>query len=799
MARATGPFVLPEDVSISSVEDLARDVRYAVGASSGDFAVARPHSRSRVTIVDAATAELLESFRAPQSIVDAIIAFSRRRGTDAETTLIDAFPQLRGLVRDGFLVPADSSRSESIAPHLALGTRVSGFEVISCVNAVEDTEVYQVRDTNGGHGALKIAAPSDAPAAGEGIRHEARILELLNDAPVPRLLAAGAHQDRPFLITEWCSGVRPDVVAREPTGAPADRARLLLDLARAIVDAYAIVHAHRVVHGDVHPRNILVDAARRITILDFALARVTAGDGADATVPRGGVYEYMEPEYARAAATALPAPRATELSDQYSVAALLFRLFTDASYLEFSSLRETRVHRQIALNPPRTFAQCGVPSWPDVEVVLAKALSKNAERRYQSMTEFSCALSQARHPHRPRPPRQATRVFDELVKRTLRRFGPDGELLRDGLRTPPFASVNFGAAGIAWAMYRLACVEDRPDLLALAEIWLQRARDYSDHPDAFSCDAVGVHRDLIGEVSLYYSLCGLSCVEASLALAMGDMPTHDAAVGRFMERSTIACDNPELSFGRSGTLLGCALLAEAQWSNDSARAMAIRALGDSTMQWLTDWMSRQEAISAGSTLRNLGMAHGWAGLCYAVSRWSLLRGLDAPLGIAERLDELGTCAEPSGRGVRWRWVDDAAADLGDSTMSMPGWCNGAAGFVHLWTCAYSLLRTDRFLELAELAAWEVWEHEGRVPSLCCGLTGRAYALLNFFRYTGESVWLDRAHHLAMEAARRTLRGDDGEFPDSLFKGELGVTLLAVELARPAEARMPFFEPEGWPH
>lgn len=789
MSRAMGPFVVPDDVSIGSAEDLAKGVRHAVGASTGDFAVARPHSRARVMIVDSATAELLESFRTPQSIVDAVLAFSRRRGTDPEATLIDAFAQLRDLVRNGFLVSADSQRSQPIAPHLAPGTRVSGFEVVSCVNALEDTELYQIRDESGRYAALKIAAASDSPEVGEGIRHEARILGRLNDAPVPRLLTSGAHDDRPFLITTWCSGVHPDIVARESTGDPADRARLLA-LARAIVDAYAILHAHRVAHGDVHPRNILVDATGRITILDFALGQVTSAEGADAKVPRGGVHEFMEPEYARAVMTGQPVPRATELSDQYSVAGLLFRLFTNASYLDFS-LREATVHRQISLSPPRSFAQCGAPSWPDVEAVLTKALSKNAERRYQSMTVFSCALARARNPRLSHRSRRSTRVFDELAKRTLRRFGPDGELLRDGLRTAPFASVNFGAAGIAWAMYRLACVEDRADLLALAAIWLQRARDYSDHPDAFSCDATGVRRDLVGEVSLYHSRCGLSCVEVSIAGATGDVRTHDGAVARFLEGSAVHCDNPELAFGRAGTLLGCALLAEAQWSKRSTQALAIGALGDRTMRGVIDWMSRQGSIATCSSLTNLGMAHGWAGLCYASARWCLLTGVDAPSGVTQRLEELAACAEPSGRGVRWKWVDGAA--------SMPGWCNGGAGFVHLWTAAYDLLRSDRFLEVAELAAWEAWEHTNRAPSLCCGLTGRAYALLNLFRHTGDPVWLDRAHHLATEAARRTLDGDDSEFPDSLFKGVLGVTLLAADLARPAEARMPFFEAEGWPH
>ena len=129
---------------------------------------------------------------------------------------------------------------------------------------------------------------------------------------------------------------------------------------------------------------------------------------------------------------------------------------------------------------------------------------------------------------------------------------------------------------------------------------------------------------------------------------------------------------------------------------------------------------------------------------------------------------------------------------------MPGWCNGAAGFVHLWTTAHRLFGDAQFARLAELAAWESWEHRSDAGGLCCGLAGRAYALLKLFRTTGESVWLDRAWQLAARSAGQAPTTGEGQFPDSLYKGEVGLALLAADLEKPAEAFMPFFEPEGWP-
>ena len=582
------------------------------------------------------------------------------------------------------------------------------------------------------------------------LEHEAGLLGRLDGVVAPRLLASGRFEGRAFLITEWCRGVPPVVAAEELRSVRRGPDRPgLLRLAGAIVGAYAALHARGVVHGDVHPRNLLIDASGRATILDFGLARLDRKHRGRAQVPRGGVAQYLEPEYARAILAKSSPPPATRLSDQYGVAALLFRLLTSSSYLEFS-LQQDAALRQIAEDEPRPFVHCGVAPWPDVEAALRQALSKDPAARYRSMRRLSERLARAQVPRVKLPARRPTRVFQQLRKRFRSRVGMDGPLLTAGLETPPLASVNLGAAGLAWAAYRFACIEGEPEWLALAEIWLQRARELSSHPNAFSYSAAGLTPDLVGRTSLLHSRCGVHCVEAAVAGALGDAHRQGLAMRNFVTGSTAACDKVELAFGAAGTLLGCALLWEGAWAQDSGPATLTRGLGNRTMRDLTAWIEHQDAVTAGQ-FRNLGIAHGWAGVLYAILRWCDSTGCAPPAVVAARLSQIGECAEPSGRGVRWPWLDSRAEHAASATM--PGWCNGAAGMVHLWTAAHRLFGDERFARLAELAAWEAWEHPSRVRSLCCGLAGRAYALLKHFRYTGASVWLDRAWQLAERAAR----------------------------------------------
>ncbi|HVR98383.1 MAG TPA: lanthionine synthetase LanC family protein, partial [Thermoanaerobaculia bacterium] len=97
--------------------------------------------------------------------------------------------------------------------------------------------------------------------------------------------------------------------------------------------------------------------------------------------------------------------------------------------------------------------------------------------------------------------------------------------------------------------------------------------------------------------------------------------------------------------------------------------------------------------------------------------------------------------------------------------------------------------------LAEGAAWHAWEDPDTSGNLCCGLAGRAYALLHLHRHGGGPEWLARARRLAGRAARTIDRTTDA--PDSLYRGRTGVAALAADLAHPEAGVMPFFEEEGW--
>lgn len=785
----TDPLLLPPDVLLVPVADLSDELRGQLRCEEGDYAVTRPRSRQPSRVVDAEAAALIGEFKSPRTIVEAVLRYSLAREVDPEETLEQAYPLLQGLVSSGFLVAEGDAGAESIHPTLHPGDEIAGFEVVECVQGLEDTELYQARSLErpGVFAAFKIERPASAGKTGL-FEREAAILEHLAGGGAPRLLASGDVEGRCYLAIEWLPGVDA-VTAAEELRRAGDRAGLLA-LCRAIAHAYAGLHERGVIHGDVHPRNVLVAMDGTVRLIDFGIARWDGIPDRLARVGRGGVGFYFEPEYALAVQAGLAPPDATPAGEQYGVAALLHLVAAGVHYRDFS-LEKKEMLRQIAEEPPLSFAARGIEPWPEFEACLARSLGKDPEERFASLANLAASLDRAAMAADPiRGPRPASSPIEALLARVLERIGPEGPLLAAGLPEAPRASINYGSAGIAYACLRLAQTREDPALLSLADLWSTRALRDVDQEESFYNPALHLGPEILGRISPYHSATGVFCVQALVAHAQGDRGTQREAVGAFVAAAKKPCENLDLTLGRSGALLAAALLLDTAPED----ASLLTALGDGFLSDLWQELDAQPPIARYERLANLGIAHGWAGYLYASLQWCRASGTARPTRLEERLAELAATAQPWGRGVRWPWYGVEEGHR-DSAGSMPGWCNGSAGFVFLWTLAHRELGDSRWLALAEAAAIHAWEAPDGNGSLCCGLAGRAYALLNHHRHGGGHEWLVRARDLANRAALDIEKNSERE--DSLYKGKIGVALLAVDLAHPETAAMPFFEEEGW--
>lgn len=768
-------WVLRGDVEILPVAELAAELRDRLDADATDFTVSRPSSRSPAKLVEARAADLLRRFREPRTPAEVIVAFSRENGIEPQEILEDTYLLLRRFASQRFLLPADAAaRADEAA--LAPGEQILGLTVLRDVHRTDDTEIYLVRTSADGFAALKLEKNRGADSAG-ALEREAAVLRRLGGKGSPRLLGQGTVDGRRYLLSSWVSGVDAATAAAEWRVSPGAAVRTRqLELCHRIATAYADLHRRDVVHGDVHPRNVFVDDLGGVTLLDFDLARLLDDETEDKP-PRGGVPFYYEPEHARALLDGEPPGPATPAGEQYALATLLYFLVTGTTYLDFH-LERRKTLRQILTEDPVPFARRRLEE-PRLEAVLRRALAKAPEERFASLDELCSALAETlpRNAPRERSPALFLPSADRLtavLERFLETSRDEAEGAEPELDTRMDASVGRGAAGVAYALLRIACQRDDPLLLARADRWAHRAA-------AAEADAA----------SFLYGASGIFVVQAMIAHATGEPTAQAETIGRFVEASGHPPPDESLALGTAGTLLAAALLLPTLSPTVRQSPSPLRRLGVRALDRLSSYMAGQAPLSEAS-FDLLGMAHGWAGLLYAVLQWCQATGDAPPSAVTVRLAEMAELAEPAGRGLRWRRRLDPTED--HAPRSSAGWCAGSAGYVLLWTLAARTCAEPSYLKLAAGAAADAWDSPEAISDLCCGLAGRAYGLLHLYRQTGERLWLERARLLGNRAAERRLFPLDE--PHSLFKGATSLALLAADFTRPEEALFPFCESVG---
>ena len=657
------------------------------------------------------------------------------------------------------------------------GARVDRFVVAAQLPPGRHASVLQARDRDRTFVALKLATTS---IGAELVDREARLLQTVEAKPGPAFVGAGNADGRPFIATTWLHGAGVRVVASEirEQGPPGET----LGLCCRIVQAYAELHGRGIVHGQVHPRHLLVDGDGSVRLLDFSLA-ASGGDVPPAARVAARFHSLSAPEQAEALLHGEHLPL-TAAAEQYSVAALLYLLITGRMYARFD-LERRALARDIMASAPLPFGDQEFAPWPELEAVLGRALSKDPGARYASMRGLRRALESLT---RSAEGRRSALVASVQAPHSamLDAFWRDVSSEEAPISlAAPTCSVNFGAAGVAFALIRLGKLTGNPAAFERAERWLSSAERRRTDADAFE-DGDELTSEVVGTVSPLHNASGVVAVRAFLSQATGDHARQQTALDEFRAVTMGPCAELDLTLGRSSVLLFAALLyagADRRWPATQRLESYAEELCRGIWRDLAD-----------ASMTYFGIAHGWAGVAYATMMWAEARGTEPPPEVRGVLDMLAGVAEPHERGSRWPLTPP---DGHAGAEYWPGWCHGNAGYVFLWHLAQAIYREEVFGELAERAAW-LLDYRLGVGNLCCGRAGQAYAALNHYRNTGEERWRARAIEIAGRQSTADAEVHDAKTPLSLYKGQTALALLAIELDCPERAAMPLFEFEPDP-
>jgi serine/threonine protein kinase/Tfp pilus assembly protein PilF len=148
--------------------------------------------------------------------------------------------------------------------------------------------------------------------------------------------------------------------------------------------AEGLEHAHQmgIVHRDIKPANLLVDVRGNLWITDFGLARLQSEAGPTMTGDLVGTLRYMSPEQALAIRG-----QVDHRTDIYSLGVTLYELLTLKP--AFSGSDRQELLQQIAFEEPRPPRQLHPAVPADLEMILLKAMAKEADDRYVTAQELA--------------------------------------------------------------------------------------------------------------------------------------------------------------------------------------------------------------------------------------------------------------------------------------------------------------------------------------------------------------------------------------------------------------------------
>ncbi len=255
-----------------------------------------------------------------------------------------------------------------------LGTQFAGYRIEGVVGRGGMGVVYRATELALERPvALKLIAPELAgdESFRERFLRESRLAASIDHAGILPVYAAGEADGELFLATRFVPGT--DLRSLIDDGPlPGERA---IGLVGQVADALDAAHERGLVHRDVKPGNVLVDAADHCYLCDFGLTTQLVDGGTTATGRLAGSLDYLAPEQIRRG-------EVDGRADQYALACLLYELLSGTPPFRRDTEAQTLwAHMQEEPAP--------LLAYDELDPVFARALAKEPEGRYEDCNAFA--------------------------------------------------------------------------------------------------------------------------------------------------------------------------------------------------------------------------------------------------------------------------------------------------------------------------------------------------------------------------------------------------------------------------
>jgi serine/threonine-protein kinase len=259
---------------------------------------------------------------------------------------------------------------------LSLGEQLDHYRIDGVVARSAMTTIFRAVDLRTNRPvAIKMPHPElqADPTFSDRFRREEEIGETLEHPGVIKVIS-GQNRSRPYIVMEWFEGRPLRQIMAEGKLPPERAVRIVI----AICQALEYIHNHGIVHRDLRPEHILVDAEDHIKLIDFGAAgqaaarRITFTNISQIT----GGSEYISPEE-------LKGKRGDARTDIYAAGLILYEMVTGRKPFSESDAFDRILNHPV---PPR---EIDAAISPQLQEVIYRALEREPRNRYANAHDFA--------------------------------------------------------------------------------------------------------------------------------------------------------------------------------------------------------------------------------------------------------------------------------------------------------------------------------------------------------------------------------------------------------------------------
>jgi len=316
-----------------------------------------------------------------QAAAEALVAAALARGADDNLTvqlarvmqLPQAEPYRLHSQREGLALP----------PALAAGAQFEGYALVRELYASARSQVFLALDQASGR-QLVLKLPStdlrDNPDYLDRFVLEEWVARRVDSPHVVKAAPQDRARQHVFVAMEYVEG---HTLAQWMTDHPAPPLDAVRRIVGQIASGLQALHRKEMLHQDLRPENLMIDAQGTVKLIDLASAHVAGlaeGAGNDRATEMLGSLQYTAPEY-------FTGDGGSPASDLFSLGVITFQMLTgQLPYgLAVTRVRHPRDLHRLQLVPLRSLRP-DLPPW--LEAVLRKALQPRPLRRQEALSEF---------------------------------------------------------------------------------------------------------------------------------------------------------------------------------------------------------------------------------------------------------------------------------------------------------------------------------------------------------------------------------------------------------------------------